>query len=48
MLTLPVPMPDKDNKLTSVFLWTLFCGASKGFMKALKAIPQRIENKNLS
>ena len=45
--TYPVPIPDKEKKLTSIFIFTLLCGASKGFMKALKAfikpfeVPQR-------
>ena len=44
ILTLPVPIPDKDKKLSQIFIFTLLCGASKGFMKALKVpsvVPQR-------
>ena len=37
-LTLPVPIPDEKKKLTEIFIFTLLSGASKGFMKALKAI----------
>ena len=36
-LTLPAPLPDKEKKLTYIFIFTLLCGASKGFMKAFKA-----------
>ena len=45
--TYPVPVPDKEKKLTSIFIFTLLCGASKGFIKVLKAfikpfeVPQR-------
>ena len=35
-LTLPVPIPDNDKKLSHIFICTLLCGASKGFMNALK------------
>ena len=47
LLTYPVAIPDKEKKLTSIFIFTLLCGASKGFIKALKAfikpfeVPQR-------
>ena len=41
--TIPVPILDEEKKLTEVFIFTLLCGAWKGFMKALKC-----ENKNLS
>ena len=37
LLTLSVPFPDKDKKLTLIFIFTLLFGAAKGFMKA----PQR-------
>ena len=43
----PSRFPDEDRKLTQIFIFTLLCGASKGFMKALKAfinpfeVPQR-------
>ena len=33
MLTLPVPIPDEEKKLTYFFILTLLCGASKCFMK---------------
>ena len=45
ILTLLVPIPDKDKKLSQIFIFALLCGASKGFMKALKVpsvVPQRI------
>ena len=35
--SLPVPIPDEERKLTSIFIFTLLCEASKGYMKALKA-----------
>ena len=41
-------MLDEDKKVTLIFIFTLLCGASKGFMKAVKALikpfeaPQRI------
>ena len=30
-------MLDGEKKLTEMFIFTLLCGASKGFMKAFKA-----------
>ena len=45
--TYPVSIPDKEKKLTSIFIFTLLCGVSKGFIKVLKAfikpfeVPQR-------
>ena len=36
-LNLPVPIPDEEKKLSWIFIFTLVYGASKGFMKALKA-----------
>ena len=54
VLTVPVPIPDEEKKLTWIFIFVLLCGTSKDFMKALKAFlksfqaPQRSENKNLS
>ena len=33
IITLPVPIPDDERKLTQFFIFTLLCGASKGFMK---------------
>ena len=41
MLTLPVPIPGKEKNLTLIF--ALLCGASKGFMKALKAFAKPFE-----
>ena len=35
--TLPVPIPDEERKLTVVFIFTLLCDTSKGFMKALNS-----------
>ena len=37
-LTFPVPIPDEEKKSSEIFLFTLLYGASKGFMKALKAL----------
>ena len=42
-LTLPTPIPDKEKKLTQIFIFTLLCGASKGFMKAFKAFIKPFE-----
>ena len=36
ILTLPVPIPDEEKKKKIIF--TLFCGASNAFMKAVKAL----------
>ena len=36
-LTLPVPIPDEEKKLSEIFIFTLLCGISKGFMNSLKA-----------
>ena len=36
-LTLSAPIPDEEKKLAYTFIFTLLCGASKGFRKALKA-----------
>ena len=33
---LPVPITDKERKLTDVFIFILLCGTSKSFMRALK------------
>ena len=43
MLTVPVPIPDKGKKLTQIFMFTLLCGASKGFMKALESFIKSFE-----
>ena len=44
MLTLPTPIPDKEKKLTEIFIFiSLLCGASKGFMKALKGLHKPFE-----
>ena len=36
LLTLPVPIPDEEKKLSEIFIIKLLCDASKGFIKALK------------
>ena len=38
MLTLPASILDEEKKLTKIFIFTLLCGASKGFMKAFTAL----------
>ena len=40
---LPVSIPDEEKKLTQIFIFTLLWGASKGFMKALKAFIKPFE-----
>ena len=40
MLTLSHPIPVKEREVTYIFIFTLVCGASKGFMKALKPLFQ--------
>ena len=42
-LTLPVPTPDEEKKLSWIFIFALLCGASKGLMKALKAFIKLLE-----
>ena len=41
ILTLPVPIPAEEKKLSEIFIFTLLCGASKGFMKAFNAFSVR-------
>ena len=36
-------IPDKEKKLTQIFIFTLLCGATKDFMKALKAFIKPFE-----
>ena len=43
MLTLLLLIPDDEKKLTYIFVFTLLCGASKGFKKALKAFIRPFE-----
>ena len=43
VLNLPVLILDKDRKLTYFFIFTLLCGASKSFRKALKALTKPFE-----
>ena len=42
-LTIPVPIPEDERKLTQIFIFTLLCGASKDFMKALKVFQKPFE-----
>ena len=37
-LTFSVQILDEEGKLSQIFIFTLLCGASKGFMKAFKLI----------
>ena len=37
LLTLPAPIPNEQKKLPQIFIFTLLCGVSEGFMKAFKA-----------
>ena len=37
VLTLPIPIPDEEKKLTQFFVSHFFCGTSKGIMMAFKA-----------
>ena len=43
LLTLPAPFPGEEKKLTKIFIFTLLSGASKDFMKALKAFIKPLE-----
>ena len=43
VLTLSVLIPDKERKLTSIFIFTLLCFASEGFMKVLKTFIKPFE-----
>ena len=43
LLTLNVPIPDKTKKINEIFIFTLPCGASKVFTKALKAFIKPFE-----
>ena len=42
-LTLPVPIPDKEKKITQIFNFTLPCGASNSFLKAFNAFIKLFE-----
>ena len=43
ILTLNAPIPDKKKNLTKIFIFALFCGASKAFMKAFKTFIKPFE-----
>ena len=43
-LTLSVPIPDKEKKLSWIFIFTFLCHASKGFW----GITKKGKNKNLT
>ena len=38
-----LPDPGRREKLTEIFVFTFLCGASKGFMKALKPFIKSLE-----
>ena len=42
-LTLPVPIPDKEKKITQIFNFTLPCGASNSFLKAFNTFIKLFE-----
>ena len=42
--TLSVPIPDEEKKLSQIFIFTLLCGDSKDFLKALKAFIKPFES----
>ena len=42
-LSLLVAIPGEQKKITYIFIFTLLCGASKGFMNALKAFIKYFE-----
>ena len=43
ILTLPASILDKKKRTPWIFIFTLLCGASKGFMKVLKALTKPFE-----
>ena len=43
ILTLPVPIPDNERKLTKISIFTPLLYASKGLMKALEAFIKPFE-----
>ena len=43
-LTLPVPILDEEKKLTSIFIFTLLCGAS--FINVFEASQRSVKIKN--
>ena len=43
LLTLPLLILDEKRKLTYIFIFTLLYGASRGFIKALKAFIKLLE-----
>ena len=43
LLTSPVSIPDEEKEISEIPIFTLLCGASKGFMKALKAFIKPFE-----
>ena len=43
ILSLPVLISDEEKKLSEIFIFTLLCGASEGFMKAFKAFIKPFE-----
>ena len=43
LLALSVRISDEEKKLTQIFIFKLLCGASEGFMKALKGFVEPFE-----
>ena len=44
MLTFSVPIPEKEKKLTQIFIFIVLCDASKAFIKAFNAFINRFES----
>ena len=42
-LTFPIPIPDKERKLTTVFISALLFGVLKGFMRAFRVFIKPFE-----
>ena len=48
ILTLPVPIPEEEKKLSEIFIFALLCGASKdlkAFIKPCEAPRRRLKIK---
>ena len=48
LLTLPVSIPDKEKKVSQIFILILLRSASKSFMKALNAFIKPFETPQIS
>ena len=42
------PIPGEEKNLSQIFIFTLLCGASKGFMKTFKAFIKPFEAPQIS